>query len=370
MKNRKLLILGAAVLASVALVPMATALGNGTDPPAQAVEALTALGNGFSYQGRLTDGGNPANGNYDLRFVLYDSDVGGAQVGNTITLTNVPVANGLFTVTLDFGSVVTATAAAAPTGSPSPTATAATTNVWDGNNRWIEIAVRTAGGSSFTVLNPRQPVSPAPYALYAKAAGGFALPYTASGSTGATAGAVDITQTGAGIAVAGRNTGSTNPAVYGVNGGTGAGVQGENTTAGGIGVAGFGTVAGATGGKFAGTTAIELDGAIKVSGSTPAAFVQTVNTSTGAGNNVCGTNSVTIIDNPLTNGNSSAVLLVTLVNTNTTGFDTLDSDVGVIYSPFGCSNGVNKWAIYTTKSGSPPVPFANGMKFNVLVIDQ
>lgn len=366
MKNRKLLILGAAVLASVALVPMATALGNDTDPPAQAVEGLTALGNGFSYQGRLTDGGNPANGNYDLRFVLYDADVGGAQVGNTITLTNIPVSNGLFTVTLDFGTIATATATA--TTSPSPTAT--TTNVWDGNARWIEIAVRTAGGSSFTVLNPRQPVSPAPYALYAKAAGGFALPYTASGNTAASAGAVDITQTGAGIAVAGRNTSSTGPAVYGVNGGTGAGIQGENTNAGGVGVAGFGTVAGATGGKFSGTTAVELDGAIKVSGSSPAAFVQTVNTSGGAANNVCGSDSVTVIDNPLTNGNSTAVLLVTLVNTNAAGFDTLHSPVGVTYNPVSCAKGANKWAIYTYDITGGIVPLTNGLKFNVLVIDQ
>lgn len=35
------------------------------------------LGSTFTSQGRLTEAGTPANGHYDLRFVLYDSDSGG-----------------------------------------------------------------------------------------------------------------------------------------------------------------------------------------------------------------------------------------------------------------------------------------------------
>ena len=34
----------------------------------------------FTYQGRLTDGGTPANGNYDLQFALWDSSSGGSQM--------------------------------------------------------------------------------------------------------------------------------------------------------------------------------------------------------------------------------------------------------------------------------------------------
>src|SRR5438132_13437257 len=34
----------------------------------------------FTYQGRLTDGGTAANGNYDLQFALFDSLSGGAQL--------------------------------------------------------------------------------------------------------------------------------------------------------------------------------------------------------------------------------------------------------------------------------------------------
>src|SRR6059036_178074 len=56
----------------------------------------------FTYQGRLTDGGTPANGNYDLQFVLFDSLSGGAQIGSTQALNTVPVSNVVFTVSLDF----------------------------------------------------------------------------------------------------------------------------------------------------------------------------------------------------------------------------------------------------------------------------
>src|SRR4249919_2599993 len=33
---------------------------------------LVANGSTFTYQGRLLDGGNPANGSYDFQFSLYD----------------------------------------------------------------------------------------------------------------------------------------------------------------------------------------------------------------------------------------------------------------------------------------------------------
>src|SRR5947209_1521801 len=58
----------------------------------------------FTYQGRLTDGGTPANGNYDFQFALFDSLSGGTQIGSTQTISTVSVVNGIFTVTLDFGA--------------------------------------------------------------------------------------------------------------------------------------------------------------------------------------------------------------------------------------------------------------------------
>src|SRR5262245_28690017 len=58
----------------------------------------------FTYQGSLKDGGNPASGNYDFQFSLFDQLSSGTQLGTTQTVSNVPVSNGAFTVSIDFGS--------------------------------------------------------------------------------------------------------------------------------------------------------------------------------------------------------------------------------------------------------------------------
>ena len=123
---------------------------------ASAVSDLSAapLGTAFTYQGRLNDGASPASGVYDLRFAVYDADERGTQIGPAITNSSVMVADGLFTVLLDFGSV------------------------FDGDARWLEVSVRTNGGGRFTPLSPLQPLSPAPYALYAVSAA------TAAGAVG------------------------------------------------------------------------------------------------------------------------------------------------------------------------------------------
>jgi hypothetical protein len=58
----------------------------------------------FTYQGKLTDGGSAANGNYDLQFALFDSPTDGTQISTTKTLASVSVSAGIFTVSLDFGA--------------------------------------------------------------------------------------------------------------------------------------------------------------------------------------------------------------------------------------------------------------------------
>ena len=97
----------------------------------------------FTYQGRLTDGGSPANGSYDLEFKLFNLSSGGAQQGTTQTLSAVTVTSGIFTVQLDFGSNVF------------------TTNT----GKFLEIGVRNAGVGGFTTLPQRQPVNATPYAV-------------------------------------------------------------------------------------------------------------------------------------------------------------------------------------------------------------
>src|SRR5262245_35471778 len=91
--------------------------------------AAVAQATVFTYQGKLSDAGSPANGNYDFQFKLFDtSTVGtGTQQGSMVAVTNVTVANGIFTVTLDFGAA------------PLP-----------GADRFLEIAVKAAAVGSFT----------------------------------------------------------------------------------------------------------------------------------------------------------------------------------------------------------------------------
>ncbi len=96
----------------------------------------------FTYQGFLSDGANPANGNYDLEFKLFNLLSGGAQQGSTLQRLNVPIAQGIFTVSLDFGA-----------------------GALSGADRFLDIAVRTAGGGAFTPLSPRQKVNSAPYSV-------------------------------------------------------------------------------------------------------------------------------------------------------------------------------------------------------------
>ena len=62
---------------------------------------IFAQGTAFMYQGRLSDGGSPANGNYDLRFTIYDStNVPGTVIAGPLTNSATAVSNGLFTVNL------------------------------------------------------------------------------------------------------------------------------------------------------------------------------------------------------------------------------------------------------------------------------
>jgi len=107
---------------------------------------LHAQTSAFTYQGRLADNDAPVTGFYDLTFSVWNSASGPSQVGPTLASNAVPVSDGLFTVTLDFGA-----------------------GVFDGNDRWLEIGVATNGSGVFTNLSPRQPITSAPYAI--KAAG-------------------------------------------------------------------------------------------------------------------------------------------------------------------------------------------------------
>ncbi|VGO14379.1 hypothetical protein PDESU_02940 [Pontiella desulfatans] len=117
-----------------------------------------AQGTAFTYQGQLDDAGVPANGNYDIRFSVWNASSGGSQLAGPTTYVGVPVGGGLFTVQLDFGS-----------------------SVFSGADRWLEIGVQTNGGGGFTTLAPRTKFTSTPYAIQAITAAG--VPAGAIGSS-------------------------------------------------------------------------------------------------------------------------------------------------------------------------------------------
>ncbi len=105
-----------------------------------------AQGTSFTYQGKLSDGGTPATGNYDLQFKLFDTaTIGiGSQQGATVTVSTVAVTAGIFSVQLDFGACA---------------------SCFNGSPRFLEIAVKPTSGGTFTTLSPRQPITSTPYAI-------------------------------------------------------------------------------------------------------------------------------------------------------------------------------------------------------------
>ena len=109
------------------------------------ISPVFAQGDSFTYDGRLIDKGEAANGSYDLTFTLYNASTGGATVGVSNVLSDLTISNGLFTVTLNYGA-----------------------SAFDGTPRWLEVAVRpgqSTGG--YSLVLPRQRIGAAPYAITA-----------------------------------------------------------------------------------------------------------------------------------------------------------------------------------------------------------
>ena len=98
--------------------------------------AFAGGGTAFTYQGRLLDVGEPANGLFDFEFGLWDAANGGNPIGVLQVLNNTPVNDGLFTVQIDFGA-----------------------DAFNNADRWLEISV------DGVPLMPRQPITRAPYSI-------------------------------------------------------------------------------------------------------------------------------------------------------------------------------------------------------------
>ncbi len=110
------------------------------------------LGAAFTYQGRLSSGGVPANGPHDMQFRLHPSASGGGTIFGPICLDGVSVVGGLFSVVVDFGPV------------------------FDGSALWLSVSVRpdstpgNCGSGSYTLLSPRLALTATPYAARALSA--------------------------------------------------------------------------------------------------------------------------------------------------------------------------------------------------------
>lgn len=173
--------------------------------PAKVSEAAP-IGTAFTYQGRLIDANNPADGEYDFEFKLYDANSGGSQAGDDVNRPDVNVVDGYFTVELDFGS-----------------------GIFTGDARWLEIAVRPGemnDPNAYTPLSPRQEVTPTPYAIYAAYGPEVEAPLTLIGSSSGAI--ISGTNAGSGDGVHGDALGNYGRGVYGtVSGNYGTGVYGE-----------------------------------------------------------------------------------------------------------------------------------------------
>ncbi len=335
MRSRALFAVAGTAISVALVATAATAFGIGrSDPPSEPRSfAVSALSNAFTFQGALDDGGSPANGAYDFRFILYDDAVGGGQVGPIVSVNDLNVSGGIFTATLDFGAV------------------------FQGSARWVEVQVRPGASSgAHTTLSPRQPISATPYALYAKNVGEhnhWGDTFSGSTTTGLT-----INQNAAqgnGIVVNMDN--ATN--------GVGVFAMIDETTGSAVAVEGVASAPGGAGGSFmtmsptgtglravgdgADSTALQItNGAIKMTGTTRAAFEWTATAATISGH-------VTVLDHPLLNDNPNAIVIFSpmwegVYNAHATA---------IYYN-------ANRWKIFNQDFAAMP----NNAKFNVLVIDQ
>lgn len=201
--------------------------------------AAAQTGPGFTFQGQLQDNGSPVNGSCDIQASLWDTETGGAQVGSTQTVSGVAVADGRFTITLNANKEFGETA-------------------FTGQGRWLEIGVRCpAGTGSFSTLQPRQPLTAAPYAhglvpgarMQSDDVGlwGMQIAMSSDQAHGAIytqMGDVINTNMQAGIrsdttfpylpAIAAQSNQGTSPAIWAWNTVGGAGVQGESVSGNGL----------------------------------------------------------------------------------------------------------------------------------------
>ncbi|MFN8506799.1 MAG: hypothetical protein U0547_04450 [Dehalococcoidia bacterium] len=331
MRSRALIAIAGTAVTAALVASAATAFGvsRSNDAEEPTSFALSALGNTFTFQGALDDGGSPANGAYDFRFIMYDDGVGGSQVGPAVTVNDLAVSGGIFTAPLDFGAV------------------------FQGDNRWIEVQVRAGASSgSYTTLSPRQAITATPYALYSRNLA-FGSSMTGTTTTGLT---INQNATGANGIVVNMDNATNGVGLFAMideTSGTAVGVEGVASSAGGAGgsfmtMSTSGTGLRATG-NGADSTALQIgNGAIKLTGSTRPAFEWTATAASITGH-------VTVIDHPLLNNNPNAIVIFSQLWEGVYN----DHPTAIYYNS-------GRWKIFNEDFAAMP----NNAKFNILVFDQ
>ncbi|MCH7801950.1 MAG: hypothetical protein IIC24_10485, partial [Chloroflexi bacterium] len=140
MRTSRVIITGVISMIAVVILAGVALARDPSAPPA----APPVTDTGFTYQGFVRDGEQPASGAYDFQFALFNA-INGIQVGSTIAKNDLPVVNGLVSTLLDFGP-----------------------GVFDGSELWLETRTRKGDQTgAFDTLTPRQRINPVPYATYA-----------------------------------------------------------------------------------------------------------------------------------------------------------------------------------------------------------
>jgi len=102
----------------------------------------------FTFQGRLDESGEVANGVFDFEFEPFDAIVDGHSLGFPQVVEDVVVQNGILTVMLDFGDAL-----------------------FDGGPVFLEVRAKADADTVFTSLFPRQSITATPYAIQAQFVG-------------------------------------------------------------------------------------------------------------------------------------------------------------------------------------------------------
>jgi hypothetical protein len=179
MRSRKITVLCVAVFAWLVV---------GSDVRAE------PIGTALTYQGQLKHLGVPVTGPVDFEFSIWTAETGGSRL-EVVGPRTLNLVDGLFTAQIDFGD-----------------------SAFTGDARWLEVRLKSPAGTQAT-LSPRQPITPAPYALKAKQAGDLELPFAATVDTAGNA--VAVTQTGTGGVLSVNKTTGDEPALYAGQAGTG-----------------------------------------------------------------------------------------------------------------------------------------------------